>query len=198
MDKVPVVRPLSRIRIENRALSILQEFQPDALSGKFPQPVDVEAIYEIYIPNQVEVITGYTDLCSILGPEILGYTNAATKVSFVDSSLSDATDRATLRRFRATVEHEGGHCLLHVPLLQFFKSLSLKGEGLYRAKRSEIEPFRDPEWQAWAFAGAIMMPKPLVADYHERGFALNEMADQFDVNPAFVRVRLQTLKIKAF
>ncbi len=198
MDKVPVVRPLSRVKIENLAMNILREFQPEALRGNFPQPVDVEAIFEIYIPSQVDVETGYTDLCRLIGSEILGYTNAAKKVSFVDSSLSDATDRATLRRFRATVGHEGGHCMLHVPLLQVFRSMSIKGDGLFRANRTDIEAFRNPEWQAWEFARAIMMPKALVVDYHERRFTINEMSDQFDVNPAFLQVRLQTLKIKAF
>lgn len=164
MDKVPVVRPLSRVKIENLAMNILREFQPEALRGKFLQPVNVEAIFEIYIPGQVDVKTGYTDLSRLIGSEILGYTNAAKKVSFVDCSLSDATERAALRRFRSTVGHEGGHCLLHVPLLQAFRSLSLKGEGLYRVSRSDIEAYQDPEWQAWEFARAIMMPKSLIVD----------------------------------
>ena len=198
MDKVPLVRPLSRAKIEALAMNILREFQPEALRGKFPQPVDVEAIFEIYIPSKVDVQTGYTDLSRLIGSEILGYTNAAKRVSFVDCSLSDATDRGTLRRFRSTLGHEGGHCLLHVPLLQLFRSISRRGEGLYRVNRSEIKAFQDPEWQAWEFARAIMMPKLLIMDYLERGFDLNGMADQFEANPAFLRVRLQTLKIKAF
>jgi hypothetical protein len=200
LDKVPVVPPKSRRDIEKLALLTLQAFQPEALKGKLPPPVDVEGIYELYIPTIVDVRTGYGDLSTLLGrTDVLGFTHAPQKISLVDSSLSDAIDQVTLRRFRATVGHEGGHCIIHVPLLQVFKSLSIDlGEDiLYRQNRNKLRPFEDPEWQAWEFARALIMPRPLVIDYRERGFTSEEMANCFEVNPAFLRVRLQTLKIKA-
>jgi len=199
-DKVPVVPPKSRRDIEKLADSILRAFQPEALTGIFPTPVDVEGIYELYIPAVVNVQTGYGDLSTLLGrTDVLGFTHAPQKISLVDKSLSDAQEKATNRRFRATAGHEGGHCLIHVPLLQLFKSISINlgEEVLYRESRTKLRAFEDPEWQAWEFARALIMPRSLVIDYHERGFTIEEMANCFEVNPAFLRVRLQTLKIKA-
>jgi hypothetical protein len=197
LNKVPVVPGLSRQDIERKALAVLRNCQPEALRGICP--VDIETIYELYIPDIVKVTIGYTDLSELLAPGILGYTNAAEKLSLVDKSLSDALDRPTLRRFRATASHEAGHCLMHVPVLRFFKSSSIGDgrEGLYRANRADIPAYVDPEWQAWEFARALLMPRQLINEYCEKGFTEDEIADKFDVNPAFVRVRLATLKIKA-
>jgi hypothetical protein len=51
----------------------------------------------------------------------------------------------------------------------------------------------DPEWQAWEFARALLMPKHLIVEYCNQELSLNEMAKHFDLNPAFVEVRLKTL-----
>ena len=193
--KVPVVPGLSRNEIEVRAVSLLRELQPEALKGECP--VDIEDIYEFYIPEHCGIETGYTDL-SFLGSGILGYTDASKKISFVDKTLIDSEYSPTRRRCRATVAHESGHCLYHVPVLNFFKSLSFKNDSdlLYRAKRTEIKAYEDPEWQGWEFARACLMPRHLILQYCEKDYSIRDMADQFDVNPSFIEVRMKTLKIE--
>jgi len=195
--KVPVVPGLSRNKIEARAVSLLRELQPEAFKGECP--VDIEAIYEFYIPEHCGIETGYTDL-SFLGSGILGYTDAAKKISYVDKTLSDPNDTPTERRCRATVGHESGHCLYHVPILNFFKSSSREDESewLYRAKRTEIKAYEDPEWQAWEFARACLMPRCLILQYCEKDYSIRDMAERFNVNPRFIEVRLKTLNIKPF
>lgn len=193
--KVTVVPGLSRAEIEEMASTLLLDYQPDGFKGK--EPVDVEKLYEFYVPSQFGIVTGFTDLTPI-GPGILGYTDAATKTSFVDKTLSDAQDLATIRRFRSTVAHEISHCIHHVPILQVFRSICKSGDesGLYRVDRTRIKPYKNPEWQAWESARAILMPKKLILRYIEKGYSVKTMADLFDVNPRFMEVRLDTLKIK--
>ena len=193
--KVPVVPGLSRNEIEAKAVSLLRECDPEGLNGKCP--VDVEAIFEIYIPERFGIQTGYADL-SFLGDGVLGYTNAARKVSYVDKTLIDSDHPPTRRRCRSTVGHESGHCLYHVSILNFFRSSSFKDEGyrLYRAERSEVKAYENPEWQAWEFARACLMPRQLILKYCKKGYSQADMAERFDVNPIFLEVRLNTLKIK--
>jgi len=193
--KVPLVPGLSRKKIEAKAVSLLREFQPEALRGECP--VDIEQIFEFYVPEHYKIDTGYTDL-SFLGSGVLGYTDASKKISYVDKTLIDSKDIATERRCRATVGHETGHCIYHVSILNFFKSSLFKdnSEGLYRAKRTEIKAYQDPEWQAWEFARAFLMPRHLILEYCEKDYSIRDMAGFFNVNPAFVEVRLKTLKIE--
>lgn len=195
MQKVTVVPGLSRDAIERTSLRLLRELQPRAVKGS--EPTDIESIFEFYIPEKFGIETGYTDLSS-LGPDVLGYTDAAMKISKVDSSLSNAKDVPTARRFRATVGHEAGHCLKHVNYLNIFTSSTFRNfaEGLYRKDRHSIKPYEDPEWQAWEFSQAWLMPKHLILRYRQKGYDTRDMADCFDVNPAFVEVRLRKLKIK--
>jgi len=193
--RVPLVPGLSRKKIEIKAVSLIRKLQPEALKGECP--VDIEAIFDIDTPSLYGIETGYTDL-SVLGSEVLGYTDASKKLSYVDRTLIDSKNAPTIRRCRSTIAHEVGHCFLHVPILNLFRSLLFKNnsEGLYRAKRTEIKAYQDPEWQAWEFARAILMPRHLICNYHERNYSIRDMAESFDLNPAFVEVRLKTLKIK--
>ena len=112
--KVPIVPGLSRKEIEAKAVSLLKEFQPEALRGECP--VDIERFFELFAPEYCGVETGYTDL-SFLGYGVLGYTDASKKISYVDKTLIDSNDIPTERRCRATVGHETGHCIYHVSLL---------------------------------------------------------------------------------
>jgi len=63
-------------------------------------------------------------------------------------------------RARATVAHELSHAILHVPVLRR-RAAHPHAELLLsrRTRRSEIQAFEDPEWQAWALAGCILAPR---------------------------------------
>lgn len=172
-------------------MALLREVQPDVFRKEIP--VEVDAIYEIYIREKCGIETGYTDL-SLLGPDVLGYTDASRRRSFVDKSLIDTDDAVSLRRGRATIGHESGHCLYHVNVLNYFQSaLADEGLVLHRADRSTLKAYEDPEWQAWEFARACLMPRILVSKYHDAGYSLHDMAEILDVNPAFMEVRLRKL-----
>ncbi len=192
MAKAIAVPGRSKVEIDRSAALFLSEFQPAAI--KKPGPVDVESLFEIVMQEKYGIETGYTDL-SHLGPGVLGYTDAASKTSYVDKSLSDADDLPAKRLFRSTVAHEIKHCIKHVQILNLFRSIckDKDDDGLYRREKSDIKPYEDPEWQAWVFAGALLMPQRHILDLHRRGSSIEEMAGIFDVNPAFVRSRLKRL-----
>lgn len=193
-NKVLAVAPKSKAAIEREVHLLLQDCQPSALDSE--SEVDVETIFEIDLPEMISGLrTGYLDL-SHLGPNVMGFTDAQEKVSFVHKDLYDATDLVTRRRFRATVAHEIAHCIYHLPILNFFKSFSA-GAGkadLYRVDRKKIKAYEDPEWQAWKYAGAILMPQKRVQSLLDEGLNEYDLAKIFNVNPAFVRARLGALK----
>ncbi|NUO10433.1 MAG: ImmA/IrrE family metallo-endopeptidase [Candidatus Brocadia sp.] len=67
-------------------------------------------------------------------------------------------------------------------------------EHILRAYREEdLKPYMNPEWQAWRFAGALLMPAQAVKEAIRRGYSIGEMSKRFGVNPAFVISRIKAL-----
>lgn len=66
-------------------------------------------------------------------------------------------------RARATVTHEFGHAILHVPTIRRRKSSAFGEYFLARVSRGSMKAYEDPEWQAWAFAGYLLAPRRMVA-----------------------------------
>jgi len=184
--------PKSRYRIENEMGLLLQEVHRDGWNGK--EPVDIEFIFEVHVKEKYGILTGYEDI-SRFGTGTLGYTDAGRKESFVSNSLIDSDVPSLIRRGRATIAHEIGHCLYHVKCVREFISKS-GGEGHYRHSPHILKPYEDPEWQAWEAAMSCLMPKHLIGKYIEKGYDLNSIAEAFDVNPAFVETRLKKLNIR--
>lgn len=79
-------------------------------------------------------------------------------------------------RDRGTVAHEGGHYLLHMrtPIL----ARSFPGQP--------VEAFRDPEWQAKAFHGELLVPFHLV-----RGMSATDVARECGVSLDCAEYQLQ-------
>ncbi|WP_417914196.1 ImmA/IrrE family metallo-endopeptidase [Candidatus Electronema sp. JM] len=164
-QKVPMVQPLSREKIENDSLLFLQKHHPEPLRSD--QSIDIEYIFELIVPQiQPDIKTGYFDLSSF-GTGVMGFTDAARKISYVHNKLYDAALQypcsPEARRFRATVAHEVSHCICHYSYLKTFKSIcSLVGVGnTLMRRRSDIPPYMDPEWQAWEQAGALLMAEAI-------------------------------------
>ncbi len=193
MIKVPKVPPLSKEKIELRAEMLLKRFDPDGLSGK--RDVDIERIFEMDIetlPDLRGLKTGAWDLSAWGCPAgTFGCTDAAEKVSWIDNEVYKQTGTVGRRFLRSTMGHETGHCILHVPSLQLFKSLFNHGP-LYRPRQA-LKAYEDPEWQAFGFSGALLMPRGVAKKMFQAGASLEHMADFFDVNPAFVRSRMKFL-----
>lgn len=195
MSEVPIVPRMFPKAIEQKANTLLRKY-PDAYSGSCPVPVDL--IFENDLEDVLGVRVIYTDIKSLLGFNVLGYTNSTEKVSAIHSTVANNPTEAGRRFFRSTVGHEIGHCCLHVPLERWRTSLQVAGIGLYRTSQN-IAPVDDPEWQAWCFCQALCMPARLVnkmvAKYGVGQSGVDALVDAFDMSYSFVNSRLRSLKL---
>lgn len=80
-------------------------------------------------------------------------------------------------RDRLTIAHEVGHYLLH------------ESENLALARAECIPDYRDPEWQATAFGGELLVPAHLV-----QGMTVEEVAEKCGVSLPSARYQLAKQK----
>jgi Zn-dependent peptidase ImmA (M78 family) len=89
---------------------------------------------------------------SYFPPKVHGETAIKEKVIRIREDVYYGAIRG-MGRDRMTMAHEAGHYIL----------LIVKGLKLYRSfEGAEIKAFRDPEWQAKAFAGELLCPFHLI------------------------------------
>jgi hypothetical protein len=158
-----------------------------------------------------------------LGEGILGVTKFGPKGVqgvYVSAALDCDPSMAAKRRVRSTIAHEAGHCLLHTYLFAVTSGVSLFGDcsesGAIKVlcRDSEVRSSYRGEWwefQANVAMSHLLMPRPLVEIASEPflvpvgllgrkqinpahyEYAVRFIADQFEVNPAVSRIRLQSL-----
>lgn len=196
MSKIIEVAPLSRKAICDKAGNLLQYYYPDIYTGKDECPVPIDDIFTAHIVGDYKFNTGLIDL-SPYNAE--GITDAARKESYVDVSLGeDSNNDAQRRRYNATASHETGHIILHAHQFDDFLSCNKDDRFILKREADAIVTYRNPEWQAWAFAEELLMPKHLVQQmmnrYHNEYALLDAMVKRFDVNMAFARSRLAKIK----
>jgi Zn-dependent peptidase ImmA (M78 family) len=182
--------------IDSIAFEIVKAFQPNVVQMIIP--FDVDRFFEC----ELKQLTGIEPDYQPLGSGLLGYTSIEYMQCIICSNLAEeAKNNDTSRRIlRATQAHEIGHCFLHVSEFREARSNLRfqhddKQASLQLHKQSEIKVYRNPEWQAWRFAGALLMPEGCIRAAVNNKWTLQMMSRGFDVNPAFVKVRLSDLKI---
>ena len=190
--KVIPAKPRSNADIEAFALSILRRYQPEALAK--PTPFDIERFFECELERLTGVLPDYRPLP--IG--IFGYTDSDEMESVISSELMD--DAYQLKFTRSTMAHETGHALLHVEEFRLKKAIlrsihNKQHVSLRMYRESAIRLYKNPEWQAWRFAGCLLMPASMVKTVLGDGCSVRAIAEIFEVNPAFVRTRLRGLKI---
>lgn len=184
---VPVVAPISRAEIEEEAKVVIDRFRPRLLTkpGCFP----VLALFDALDDPPYRLDPGVEELSD--GVEGMVYPDGRVL-------LSEETYRGAdneIGRPRFTVAHECYHGMKHGR--QIRRALTDVGE-LVVCRRQSIKPFLDPEWQANAFAGALLMPEQavkLLAEKERRMFLTATMAEVFGVSVRAAEVRLNVLKI---
>jgi len=154
-EEVPPVNPLSVAAIEELGRCFLEQLSPETL--KAPRPLDVLRLADGQLPEfGVHVYPA--------SRAELGNRDGATDprgdgevVVLIAEGVWEQLELTPPKSFyaRTTVCHEIGHAILHVPLL---RRRLLLTNVLARTQRSRLRAYEDPEWQAWAFAGAILMP----------------------------------------
>lgn len=196
-----VVRAMGRSRrqIDFAAFEVVKRYQPEMLAD--PQPFNVEEFFELELPEFRGITTDYQELSG----NIHAYTDIGTRVCVVSKELVETPSQ---RRFlRSTLSHEVGHCHMHVPEFRARKAMAkFVHEGDHQSLRmyreEQIKLYENPEWQAWRYAGALMMPAQSVLVAAGRGATVLDLCEIFDLNRPFVETRLRALglagKIKAF
>jgi hypothetical protein len=190
--KVVMATATSGVKIDLQALNLIRRYQPLVL--KEPSAFDVERFFE----NDLYPLTGVNFDYRTMSFDVLGYTDSDEMVSAVSSSLAD--DPSCLNPFRATVAHEIGHAFLHVPqfrrrkqLLTFVNDATEPRLRMFR--EDEIPLYQNPEWQAWRFAKALLMPAPTVFMAVNAGFSLIDICTAFSVSRSFALSRLKELRL---
>lgn len=185
-------KPMSGKQIEQLAACILAKYQPESL--RTGTPFDIHR----FVDTKLEDLTGVTPIYSIeLPPEIYGLTDSAGNRLEIQESLAD--DPFQEKFFRSTLAHETGHCFLHVPQLRTLKRVQIfkqgKEDGVQLYRKDNIPLYCNPEWQAWRFAGALLMPEGPFRSMMNAGAGIAELSNEFKVNVPFVRARMKALKI---
>lgn len=154
-EEVPPVRPLGVSAIEELGRCFLEQLSPESLTK--PQPLNVLHLVDIRLPSFG------IHVCPASHEEIGNRAGATDpkgngEISIlVSEEVWDALEQPPPKSHYAktTVCHEIGHAVLHVPALR--RRLLLE-DALSRVQRRTLRAYEDPEWQAWMFAGAVLMP----------------------------------------
>ena len=185
-------QPRSKKDIEFIALEIIRTFQPSVLTND--EPFDVVRFFECYMEDRTGVKYDYRELQN----GIYGYTDTEKMECVISTNL---VENSLQEKFcRSTMAHEVGHVIMHVKdyrhkraLLKFIHE---KGHQLRAYREDKIITYKNPEWQAWSFASAILMPSSVFTLAANDGYGIRDLSERFNVNPAFVRSRLKALNLK--
>ena len=235
-------RKLSGAGVERRAGRILRSrFEHEPTIDDLP--IDIEALAEFEDPDIRLVVDSSIDrgFKSQTGPTVLGVSRWSTdgmlRELVVHTDLFESECTSTRRRCNFTLAHELFHCIEHLPHMEQSCPQELRRGTVHSAeaspgfrkkwyqkkrKQKRLTTFEEwREWQANRFAGAILMPAPLVrelvaeisTDDLAPATSASHRADQiaratvdscggivplhavFEVNPQAMAIRLMTLKL---
>lgn len=192
-DKIIPATGRSGLEIDRYALQIIKQYQPKVLD--YPQPFDVEAFFEFELEDICGLEVGYGHLP--LG--VYGVTDSQNKEVIVSKELMDSPSQLPFAR--STIAHECGHSLIHVPEFEMRKQVirsiqDNKNVALAMYRKEQIPTYRNPEWQAHHFSGALLMPECTVRMAIRDLATEEDLMEIYGVTGAFVRSRLKALKIK--
>jgi len=193
--RVPLVKARSSKEIDEIAFGLVEAFQPEAAT--MLTWFDVERYMEFELKQK----TGVEPVYRPLGGGLEGFISIEKMLCVIcEHAANHGDDDVKRRRLRATQAHEVGHCHLHVEEFRRTRAaLELRHDKrhaeTYLYKQEESKVYRNPEWQAWRFAGALLMPEPCLRRAVDCNWSLQTMSRAFDVNPSFVQVRLHDLRI---
>lgn len=110
----------------------------------------------------------------------MGAVNPLTGAFMIREDVYDGAVRDEPRH-RFTLAHEVGHAMMHVGTLN----------RLSTSFGVAVPTYRDPEWQANRFAGALLMPRHLVGQCR----SVDEIMGRFGVSREAAVARIKTLKL---
>lgn len=186
--KVTVVPATSRKRIWLHTMEIQQRYYPDVL--RKPQPFPIDDFYEYVMIEDFGIDVGPSD--DLVHDE--GLTRPSNKNERPECLLRRDVWELLHQgngRARFTAAHECGHGIMHTPYL---KAHLARGTQPEMRRREEIPRYLDPEWQAFEFAGSLLMPTSAVVAFVNRyGADVEGMTKAFMVSYSAAETRLGIL-----
>jgi len=146
-----IVPFIAKEKIEEEACHLRTEAYK-GLNLTLDGPVDIEAIMECYLGLSISIAN--------LEPGILGALYVVDKRVEINGAVLSFDDKRRTGILNFTLGHEGGHYVLHAPLL-----LASNQNVICR----KDEDYLDREWQANFFASSLLMPRePFIKAFYER------------------------------
>jgi hypothetical protein len=192
-EAVPPMPPLSMAIIEQVGVRMLEEFAPEMLQAA--GPLDIVTLIDRTLP----------------GYGVHFYPASAIELEDRMAATDPSGDRETIvllrhdlyeelyeggraaHRARATVAHELAHVVLHVPVIRRRLKSPLGAHLLNRVERRQLRAFEDPEWQAWALGGSLLMPRATVTKVQP--FSVTEIGARYGVSEGMARSHLKRLRL---
>src|ERR1700722_10722809 len=108
------------------------------------------------------------------------YDKQRNVIEILPSQLTYSWLEAGLPRASYFVAHELGHCTLHTDQLVRLAQLPTQQQEAFHRGRTDHRPYQDTEWQANAFASALLMPAKGIQEIEQRngGITADLMAAQ--------------------
>ena len=189
-ETVIAMPPLSLACLELLGETVVGTFQPEALAA--PQPIRVREWMDDLLPRfGVHVMpASYEELGDHVAVTYAA-GDAESEILVSPWIYDNLHDEERPHFARATVIHELAHAILHVPMLRTRAGAPSADPANVRVERKRLREESDPEWQAWALAGAILMPRRTIQMLSEP--SRSAVADAFFVSEKFASVRLERL-----
>jgi hypothetical protein len=184
---------MSMAKIESLGNVLLETLSPETLAR--PGELNLAMLIE-------EVLPKYDIHVYPAGPEELGDLEAATDpegdaevyILLAENLWDDFYQGGKkANRARATIAHEVSHAVIHVPVVRGRLKSPHKDLLLARIKRANLRPYKDPEWQAWALAGCLLMPRRTIELLEDQ--SVFNIAETYGVSPDFARSHAKRLRL---
>lgn len=189
-------RPQSYQSVEKVASHVRHLIAPEVPVNKaLPGQVLFENLHK-YVVKVGGKVTEWEPAVEAMSPGIEGATRYDAPRNKIVISLSEATYEALEqdnRRARFSFAHEVGHAALHHQELMRSGSIAHQMAALYRGEALPHNKCMDTEWQANAFAAALLMPAVGLAEVEEMHGALTDVlvSTCFKVSMPAARYRIE-------
>ena len=143
---VSTYKPKSIGSINTKAEQLLNHVLPNQ---PYDQPIPIDCLIDLNLPNVLDYQLELTDAPMHIEGAAIITSDGDKKIIIPENTFKMAMNGDSRSRF--TLAHELGHIAL-----KHYNGETVTGN--LKMSKQHIPSFRDPEWQANTFAGAILVP----------------------------------------
>jgi len=148
---------------------------------------------EVQSKGQTIAVEEAVDKCQQEG--LVRWDPESTVMYFVLSEKTHSDLRRGVQRATFTVAHEAGHLKLHTEEIMGLAGLNLQSQAALHRHADPHPWYLDTEWQANAFAAALLMPKAQLTQMRRNGWIEpREVAEFYGVSETTAKIRIMNLR----